>query len=54
MSENVRKNFHINNKKIYFLITFYNKNQAVNVVLLKTKATVKLVYTKCQNSIIML
>ena len=28
------------------LITVYSKNQAVNVVLLKTKATVKLVHTR--------
>ena len=27
-------------------MTFYSKNQASNVVLFKTKATVKLVYTK--------
>ena len=31
-------------KKIFTY--FYSKNQAVNVILLKTKATVKLVYTK--------
>ena len=46
MSENIRKNFRIYNLKKKFLLTFYSKNQAVNVVLLKTKATVKLVYTK--------
>ena len=45
MSENIRKNFRITIKK-KFLLTFYSKNQAVNVVLLKTKATVKLVYRK--------
>ena len=46
MSENIRKNFRIYNLKKKNLVTFYSKNQAVNVVLLKTKATVKLVYTK--------
>ena len=46
MSENIRKNFRIYNKIKKILITFYSKNQAVNVVLLKTKATVKLVCTK--------